>query len=190
MKRTKISFIISATILFAACGAETETTNTTTTTEEQVAVIPDPVTTTSGNSFELVKESAINDYTFTYTILDYTTNEPFADLPIDEFSEPKQGEQLLKVRLEVEAISFRNLLCQEALDAFSIIVSEGGEPIKIFQRFSEDFKASLEPTCLELGAKQELTIYFIIPSDADLSTATLSLYRGSDYEPSTVRLNP
>lgn len=190
MKKTKISLIISASILLVACGGETETTSTTTTPEEPVVVIPDPVTTASGNSFDLVKESAINDYTFKYTVLDYTTNEPFADLPIDEFSEPKEGEQLLKVRVEVEAISFRNLLCQEALDAFSIILSEGAEPIKIFQRFSEDFKASLEPTCLELGAKQELTVYFIIPADADLSNATLSLYRGSDYEPSTVRLNP
>lgn len=190
MKRTKISFIISASILFAACGGETETTNSTTTHEEKVVVNPDPVTTTSGNSFELVQESTLNDYTFKYTLHDYTTNEPFADLPIDEFQEPKENEQLLKVRVEVEAVAFRQLTCKEPLDAFSIILSEGAKPIQLFQRFSEDFKATLEPTCLELGAKQELSVYFIIPADADLSNSTLSLYRGSDYEPSMVRLNP
>lgn len=201
MKNKKFTALFLMTSLFlVSCGGEsTEAENAVDGTADstQTVVAAAPVTTTSGSSVELIKEAGDgntgyeNGYNFLYTVVDYTTNTPTADLPIDEFTGPSETEQLLKLRLSINAVSLVNLTCKEPLDGdnISLFITEGGEKIKNFNRFSAEFKAKLDGICLELGATQEMDVYFKIPADADLSKATLSIYRGSSEEALVFPLN-
>ncbi len=189
--KLKFNLMIAASALFlASCGGEEKPT-----TEapevvaevEETFVRPAEEVIASGNSVEMIHTSPINDYTFLYTVLDYTKNCEFAALPIDEYTGPTDEEQLVKVRVDVKAISFRKLNCKEPLDAFHLLF--GTSDVQAFTRFSEEFKANMATKCLAVDESQTLDVYFKIPLDADLSAAQLSVYRGSSEEASVVNLN-
>ena len=194
MKTKSFLMLFGSLFFLAACGGE-EAKSPEGTSEEtpEIAQRPAPTTIISGNSFEVVSKTGDakmqtgNDNTLLYTVVDYTTNVDFADLPIDEFNEPKDNEQLVKVVIDVKPTYFRMLNCKKPSNSFSLLF--GGEESKAFTRFSDDFKSPSEPRCLALNESQLLDVYFKIGIDADLSAAQISLYRGSSEEAAVVNLN-
>jgi hypothetical protein len=202
MKKNKkiTALFVMISLFLASCGGESadaENAGDGASDTTQTVVAAAPVTTTSGSSVELIKEAVDpksvydNGYNFLYTVVDYTTNTPTKDLPIDEFTGPSETEQLLKLRLSINAVSLVNLTCKEPLDGdnISLFITEDGEKIQSFSRFSADFKAKLDGICLEAGATQEMDVYYKIPANADLSKARLSIYRGSSEEALVFPLN-
>ncbi len=156
---------------------------------------PEPVIVESGNSFEQVFTSGSaqyqtgNDYTTRYTVVDYTRHAAFDQLPIDEFSGPRDEEQMVRVRVEMQVTHLRGLKCKAPADGFSLYLTEGGERVQKFTRFDKAFQETYRPTCLALDEKQTVDVWFKLPGDADLSNAIFSLYTGSDSEPLQVKLN-
>jgi hypothetical protein len=146
-------------------------------------------TTLSGSTHTVIETETGKEKEFKYTLLQYTPNIATTDLPIQESYAPAAGEQMLELRVEAEVISLGSRSTYGPPSAFSLGLTEGSDLIDCFTRFSEEFEAGLEFRDLAPGEKQEVSAYFIIPADANLSEAYLSIYRGSKKEPVTLKLN-
>lgn len=165
---------------------------------------PEPKTTVSGTSFvdesENTYDKQFQSGSYTkekYTVVSYTTNAKFSEADID-YRVPKEDEQLLAVNIGIE--SLEGLGRYSGMNtSLSIHVDDKSEGIQRFSSFTPEFyKANPNAVnqdtnnslVLKKGDKAEKVFYFVIPKDADLSKAYLSLYRGSDMKDLTVQLNP
>lgn len=205
MKKISILILASALTLTSCKKEQTEEQ-----TEEQPKetttniVRPEPKTTVSGTSFIDESENTYDKQFQTgshtkekYTVVSYTTNAKFAETDI-EHRAPTADEQLLAVNIGLES-----LLCDGRFSgmntSFSIHIDDKAEEIQKFTSFKPEFyKANPNAVSvdtsnslvLKKGEKTERVFYFVIPKDADLSKAYLTLYRGSDMEELKVPLNP
>lgn len=192
MKKLTYSFTLLSAITLAACGgSSTEETgekkDSTATTQVEV-VKPDPVTTVSGSEAVCtLGVIGVTDKEIKYTLVDFTTNASTDGIPFEEYHEPEDDEQLVVLNVSSEVVRLANLTKYSAPDGFSIVLTEGAEKIKACTRFTGDFAESLKFKDAAVGESQTVPAYFIVPADADLSQAYLSIYLGSDVEP--VKLN-
>lgn len=205
MKQFRI-LVLAGVVILASCKNEQAKEPTEEPTKENTVTVvrPEPKTTVSGTSF--IDESK-NTYdkqfqtgTYTkdkYTVVSYTTNAKFAETDID-YRAPKDDEQLLAVNIGLESLEC-NGVYSGMNTSFSIHLDDKSEGIQKFTSFTpEFFKANpnaVSPNTnndlvLKKGEKAERVFYFVIPKDADLSKAYLSLYRGSDIPELKVQLNP
>ncbi|UUC44455.1 hypothetical protein [Flavobacterium cerinum] len=206
MKKISILILASALTLTSCKKEQTQEQTEEPTTETPTAIVrPEPKTTVSGTSF--IDESVNNyDKQFQtgshtkekYTVVSYTTNAKFAETDID-YRAPTKDQQLLAVNIGLES-----LLCDGSFSrmntSLSIHIDDKAEKIQRFSSFTPEFyKANPNAVnidtnnnnlVLKKGEKAERVFYFVIPKDADLSKAYLTLYRGSDREELKVSLNP
>ncbi len=207
----KISFLILASALtLTSCKKEQTQEQTEGQAQEQPKesttniVRPEPKTTVSGTSFidesENTYDKQFQSGSHTkekYTVVSYTTNAKYSETEI-EYGAPTEEEQLLAVNIGLES-----LLCDGRFSgmntSFSIHIDDKAAEIQKFTSFKPEFyKANPNAVSLDTnnslilkkGEKAERVFYFIIPKDADLSKAYLTLYRGSDIEELKVPLNP
>lgn len=210
MKQLGILMLAGALVL-TSCKNEQTKEQTNEQTEEQAKentaniVRPEPKTTVSGTSFidesenTYDKEFQSGSYTKEkYTVVSYTTNAKFSDKDFEMGAAPTEEEQLLAVNIAVE--SLESLGIASGMNAsFSIHLDDKAEEIQKVTSFTPEFyKANPDAVNLETvtnmivkkGEKAEKVFYFVIPKDADLSKAYLTLYRGSDIKELKVQLNP
>ncbi|MEO4005600.1 hypothetical protein [Flavobacterium sp. CAU 1735] len=205
MKKFSILILASALTLTSCKKEQTEEQTEEPTTETPTAIVrPEPKTTVSGTSFidesENTYDKQFQSGSHTkekYTVVSYTTNAKFAETEFEN-SVPTEDEQLLAVNIGLES-----LLCDGRFSgmntSFSIHIDDKAEEIQKFTSFKpEFFKANPNAVSLDTntsvtlkkGEKTEKIFYFVIPKDADLSKAYLTLYRGSDREELKLPLNP
>ncbi|WP_300488033.1 hypothetical protein [Flavobacterium sp.] len=205
MKKISILILASALTLTSCKKEQTEEQTEEPTTETPTAIVrPEPKTTVSGTSFidesENTYDKQFQSGSHTkekYTVVSYTTNAKFAETEFEN-SVPTEDEQLLAVNIGLES-----LLCDGRFSgmntSFSIHIDDKAEEIQKFTSFTpEFFKANPNAVSLDTntsvtlkkGEKTEKVFYFVIPKDADLSKAYLTLYRGSDMEELKLPLNP
>lgn len=201
MKQFSILILASALTLTSCKKEQTEEP----TTETPTAIVrPEPKTTVSGTSFidesENTYDKEIQSGSHTkekYTVVSYTTNAKFAETDI-EYGAPTEDEQLLAVNIGLESLQCDGVY-SGINTSFSIYINDKAEEIQKFASFKPEFyKANPNivshdtntSTILKKGEKTEKVFYFVIPKDADLSKAYLTLYRGSDAEELKVPLNP
>jgi hypothetical protein len=205
MKQFRILILASAVIL-TSCKNEQKTEQTEEQTKESTVAIvrPEPKTTVSGTSFidesenTYDKQYQTGSYTKEkYTVVSYTTNVKFSETDF-EHGAPNEEQQLVAVNIALESLE-----CNGAYSgmntSFSIHLDDKSEEIQKFTSFKPEFyKANPNAVSLDTnndlvlkkGEKAERVFYFIVPKDADLSKAYLTLYRGSDREELKVQLNP
>lgn len=203
----KISILMAAGVLtLASCKNEQTTEQTEEQTKEATTPIvrPEPKTTVSGTSFIDESENTYDKqfqsgfYTKEkYTVVSYTTNAKFAETDFDGGA-PSEEEQLLAITVGLESLEC-NGKYSTMNTSLSIHIDDKAEEIQKTSSFTPAFyKANpnvvnLETNNNELilkkGEKAERVFYFVIPKDADLSKAYLTLYRGSDIEELKVQLN-
>lgn len=199
--------ILASVMILASCKKEQTKKQTEEQPKENTTNIarPEPKTTVSGTSF--IDESA-NTYdkqyqtgTYTkekYTVVSYTTNVKFSETDFD-YKAPKEEQQLLAVNIALESLEC-NGVYSKMNTSLSIHIDDKSEKIQTFTSFTPEFyKANPNAVNLETnnnnlvlkkGEKAERVFYFVIPKDANLSKAYLTLYRGSDREELKVQLNP
>lgn len=205
MKQFSI-LILASVLTLASCKKEqTEEQTEELTTETPTTIVrPEPKTTVSGTSFIDESENTYDKQFQSgyhtkekYTVVSYTTNAKFAETDIEN-SAPTEDEQLLAVNIGLES-----LLCEGRYSNMNTSlffhIDDKAEEIQKFTSFKPEFyKANPNvvnfdtntSVTLKKGEKTEKVFYYIIPKDADLSKAYLTLYRGSDMEEVKVPLNP
>ncbi|BEV03728.1 hypothetical protein [Chryseobacterium gambrini] len=210
MKLFRIS-ILAIGLILTSCKNEQTKEQTKEQTEQQTKenttniVRPEPKTTVSGTSFIDESENTYDKqfqsgfYTKEkYTIVSYTTNAKFAEKDI-EYGAPNEEQQLLAVNVGLESLECLGRF-STMNTSLSIHLNDKAEEIQNFTSFTPAFyKANPDAVniatdnnnlILKKGEKAERVFYFIIPKDADLSKAYLTLYRGSDIKELKVQLNP
>lgn len=210
MKQISISILASVLIL-TSCKNEQTKEQTTEQTEQQTKenttniVRPEPKTTVSGTSFidesENTYDKQFQSGSYTkekYTVVSYTTNAKFSEKDFD-YGAPTNEQQLLAVNIAVESLECDGLMYSNMNTSLSIHIDDKAEEIQKFTSFTPEF-IKANPNVVNLDTNSSLTIkkgekaervfYFIIPKDADLSKAYLTLYRGSDIKELKVQLNP
>lgn len=203
----KISILMAAGLLtLASCKNEQTTEQTEEQTKDATTPIvrPEPKTTVSGTSFIDESENTYDKqfqsgfYTKEkYTVLSYTTNAKFAETDFDTGA-PSEEDQLLAVNIGLESLEC-NGKYSTMNTSLSIHIDDKAEEIQRTTSFTPEFyKANPNVVNLETnnnnlilkkGEKAERVFYFVVPKDADLSKAYLTLYRGSDIEELKVQLN-
>ncbi|WP_336717353.1 hypothetical protein [Chryseobacterium mucoviscidosis] len=205
MKLFRISILAIGLILTSCKNEQTKEQTEQQAKENTTNIVrPEPKTTVSGTSFidesrnNYDKQFQTGSYTKEkYTVVSYTTNAKFSEKDI-EYGAPNEEQQLLAVNIGIESL--------EGLGRFSgmntslsIHLDDKAEKIQKFSSFTPAFyKANPDAVNLDTnnslvlkkGEKAERVFYFIIPKNADLSKAYLTLYRGSDMEELKVQLNP
>lgn len=205
MKEFRI-LLLASVLIMASCKNEQTNEQTEEQTKENTTNIvrPEPKTTVSGTSFidesenTYDKQFQIGSYTKEkYTVVSYTTNAKFSETEI-EYGAPNEEQQLLAVNIALESLEC-NGRYSGMNTSFSIHIDDKSDEIQKFTSFTPEFyKANPNAVNLDTnsslvlkkGEKAERVFYFIIPQDADLSKAYLTLYRGSDIEELKVQLNP
>ncbi len=205
MKKISILILASALTLTSCKKEQTEEQTEEPTTETPTAIVrPEPKTTVSGTSFidesENTYDKEIQSGSHTkekYTVVSYTTNAKFAETDIEN-SAPTEDEQLLAVNIGLESLQCDGWLSKMNTSLF-IHIDDKAEEIQKFTSFKPEFyKANPNAVSLNTntsvslkkGEKTEKVFYYVIPKDADLSKAYLTLYRGSNAEEIKVPLNP
>ena len=202
MKKIGISLIVimSATFLIS-CGGESETSNDSDNEEiedvEETTERPQPEIISSGSTMTLVhgtknpQSNYEHGYDCIYTILDYTTNVDFSKMPVKEYSEPGDQDQIFHITIQAEMTSLTNYNFKSPANGFDLVLEEGGDDMFEYNGFTDEFKDGLMVfDDLELNAIDTMEIYFRIPIDTDLSNAYLDLYLGSDMDAMQLSLNP
>ncbi|MEL1245641.1 hypothetical protein AAEO56_15305 [Flavobacterium sp. DGU11] len=205
MKQFRILILASAVIL-TSCKNEQKTEQTEEQTKESTVAIvrPEPKTTVSGTSFidesenTYDKQYQTGSYTKEkYTVVSYTTNAKFSETDFENGA-PNEEQQLVAVNIALESLEC-NGVYSGMNTSFSIHLDDKSEGIQKFTSFKPEFyKANPNAVSLDTnndlvlkkGEKAERVFYFIVPKDADLSKAYVTLYRGSDREELKVQLNP
>lgn len=198
--------ILAGALTLTSCKNEQTNEQTEEQTKETTAPIvrPEPKTTVSGTSFIDESENTYDKqfqsgfYTKEkYTVVSYTTNAKFAETDFDTGA-PTEEEQLVAVNVGLESLEC-NGKYTTMNTSLSIHIDDKAEEIQKTSSFTPAFyKANPNVVNLETnnnglilkkGEKAERVFYFVIPKDADLSKAYLTLYRGSDIEELKVQLN-
>lgn len=205
MKQFRILILAGAVILTSCKKEETKEQTEEQTTESTATIVrPEPKTTVSGTSFidesENTYDKQFQSGSYTkekYTVVSYTTNAKFSETDF-EHGAPNENEQLVAVNIGIESLEC-NGVYSGMNTSFSIHTDDKSEGIQKFTSFKPEFykanpnAVSLDTSndlVLKKGEKAERVFYFIVPKDADLSKAYLTLYRGSDREELKVQLNP
>jgi hypothetical protein len=205
MKQFRILILAGAVILTSCKKEETKEQTEEQTKESTVAIVrPEPKTTVSGTSFidesENTYDKQFQSGSYTkekYTVVSYTTNAKFSETDF-EHGAPNENEQLVAVNIGIESLEC-NGVYSGMNTSLSIHTDDKSEGIQKFTSFKPEFyKANPNVVNLDTnnsltlkkGEKAERVFYFIVPKDADLSKAYLTLYRGSDIEELKVQLNP
>lgn len=205
MKQFRILILASVLILTSCKNEQTKDQTEEPTKENTINVVrPEPKTTVSGTSFIDESENTYDKqfqsgfYTKEkYTVVSYTTNAKFAETDFDTGA-PSEEEQLLAVNIGLESLEC-NGKYSTMNTSLSIHIDDKAEKIQRTTSFTPEFyKANPNVVNLETnnnnlilkkGEKAERVFYFVVPKDADLSKAYLTLYRGSDIEELKVQLN-
>jgi hypothetical protein len=205
MKQFRI-LILASVLILASCKKEQPKEQTEEQTKENTTKIvrPEPKTTVSGTSFidesenTYDKQYQTGSYTKEkYTVVSYTTNAKFSETEFENGA-PNEEQQLLAVNIALESLECNGRF-SGMNTSLSIHIDDKSEEIQKFTSFTPEFyKANPNVVNLDTnnslvvkkGEKVEKVFYFIVPKDANLSKAYLSLYRGSDKEELKVQLNP
>lgn len=196
--------ILASVMILTSCKNEQKKEKTEEQTKESTTnvVRPEPKTTVSGTSFINESENTYDKQyqtgTYTkekYTVVSYTTNAKYSEKDFDSRA-PKEDEQLLAVNIGIESLE-----CNGAYSgmntSLSIHIDDKAEAIQRSNSFTPEFYKG-NPNAVNLnnslvlkkGEKAERVFYFVIPKDANLSKAYLTMYRGSDQKDLKVQLNP
>lgn len=206
MKQFRI-LILASVMILTSCKNEQKNEKTKEKTKENTTnvVRPEPKTTVSGTSFidesknTYDKQFQIGSYTKEkYTVVSYTTNTKYSEKDFD-YGAPTEKEQLLSVNIAIENLECDGLMYANMNTSLSIHIDDKAEKIQKFTSFTPEF-IKANPNVVNVDTNRSLTIkkgekaervfYFIIPKDANLSQAYLTLYRGSDIKELKVQLNP
>lgn len=198
MKKNRLSLVVLMSVTFlTSCGGEAETQAAEVDNEavEETVSRPAPETIVSGNTITVEDRSAglsgEKGYDCIYTVVDYTTNVDFSEMPIKEYSEPGDDQQILHITMQAEMTSLMGYNKKAPADGFDLILEEGGEDMFQFTGFTDEFSEDIKVLDkMELNQIGELEFYFRVPIDADLSNAYLDLYLGSDTDAMQLLLNP
>lgn len=206
MKQFSILILASVLILTSCKNEQTKEQTEEQTKENTTNIVrPEPKTTVSGTSFIDESENTYDEQFQSgsykkdkYTVVSYTTNAKFSETDFEN-SAPNAEEQLLAVNIALESLECKGVF-STMNTSLSIHIDDKSEEIQNFTSFTPEFyKANPNVVNLETnnnnlvlkkGEKAERVFYYIVPKDADLSKAYLSLYRGSDKEELKVQLNP
>ncbi|WP_298137358.1 hypothetical protein [Flavobacterium sp.] len=205
MKQFRI-LILASVLILSSCKNENKNEQTNEETKETTASVqrPEPKTTQSGTSFINESENTYDAQYQTgsyskekYTVVSYTTNAKFSEKEFENGA-PNEEQQLVAVNIGLESLECKGIF-SGMNTSLSLHIDDKAEEIQKFTSFTADFyKANPNAVNLDTanslvvkkGEKAERTFYFIVPKDANLSKAYLSMYRGSDKEELKVQLNP
>ena len=196
--------ILASVMILTSCKDEQKKEKSEEQTKESTTnvVRPEPKITVSGTSFINESENTYDKQyqtgTYTkekYTVVSYTTNAKYSEKDFDSRA-PKEDEQLLAVNIGLESLEC-NGKYSTMNTSLSIHIDDKAEAIQKSNSFTPEFYKA-NPNAVNLnnslvlkkGEKAERVFYFVIPKDANLSKAYLTMYRGSDQKDLKVQLNP